>query len=140
MIILRQTIPHFVRCIKPNSEQTANKMESTLILNQLKYSGLFEAIHIRKAGYEIRLPFDVVITRYKHCALSDAAVVTSIKSLDKSDSKSNAVLLIEYMMKFISTNERFIARKKDLEKGSLALAKKKKGIGAAAGAEDKKSR
>lgn len=40
-----------------------------LSLRQLKYAGLFEAIHIRKAGYAIRLPLEQFFQRYKHCCI-----------------------------------------------------------------------
>ena len=39
-----------------------------MALNQLKYSGLFDAIRIRKSGYSIRIPHDQFIRRYKLCS------------------------------------------------------------------------
>eukprot|EP01038_Epipyxis_sp_PR26KG_P015212 gene15212-20491_t len=68
MTTLRSTAPHFIRCIKPNNEQSPNKFESNLALNQLKYSGLFDAIRIRKSGYAIRIPHDQFIRRYRVCS------------------------------------------------------------------------
>lgn len=47
-----------------------NKFDSNLALNQLKYSGLFEAIRIRKAGYAVRMPNEAFVKRYKHVVLS----------------------------------------------------------------------
>ena len=64
---LRKTTPHFVRCVKPNDLQTADKFDSVLALNQLKYSGLFEAINIRKAGYSCRIPHDTFINTFSVC-------------------------------------------------------------------------
>ena len=68
MTSLRATSPHFIRCIKPNDFQQHTKFDSNLVLNQLKYSGLFEAIRIRKAGYAVRMPIESFIRRYRHCA------------------------------------------------------------------------
>jgi hypothetical protein len=45
------------------------RFDPVLALRQLKYAGLFEAIHIRKAGYAIRLPLEQFFSRYKHCCL-----------------------------------------------------------------------
>ena len=47
-----------------------NKFDANLALNQLKYSGLFEAIRIRKSGYAVRMPNDLFIKRYKHVAMT----------------------------------------------------------------------
>lgn len=66
MNTLRTTSPHFIRCVKPNEFQMPDRFEPNLTLNQLKYSGLFEAIRIRKAGYAVRLPHALFISRYAH--------------------------------------------------------------------------
>jgi myosin-5 len=70
MTALLTTSPHFIRCVKPNDIQAPNRFDPVLALRQLKYAGLFEAIHIRKAGYAIRLPMEQFIHRYKHCTRS----------------------------------------------------------------------
>jgi myosin heavy subunit len=72
MDVLRKTTPHFIRCVKPNELQAPDRFEPPLALNQLKYSGLFEAIRIRKSGYAVRLPIDVFIKRYASCVPSVA--------------------------------------------------------------------
>jgi myosin V len=46
------------------------RFDSVLALRQLKYAGLFEAIHIRKAGYSIRMSHEQFVQRYKHCTMS----------------------------------------------------------------------
>lgn len=67
MASLTTTQPHFIRCVKPNDQQKPNLFTPPLALRQLKYAGLFEAIHIRKAGYAIRMPHESFVMRYKHC-------------------------------------------------------------------------
>ena len=47
--------PHYIRCIKPNQTKRANTFQAITTLEQLRYSGLFEAVHIRKQGYPFRL-------------------------------------------------------------------------------------
>ena len=104
METLRQTQPHFIRCIKPNAAkkkrdfvapmvrgQTPTQTQTltltptpTLILNpnpnpypnpnpnpdppqvleQLRYSGVFEAVTIRKSGYPFRLKLDTFVAWY----------------------------------------------------------------------------
>lgn len=70
MTALRSTCPHFIRCVKPNDFQQPNRFDSPVALNQLKYSGLFEAISIRKSGYAVRLPIEQFNRRYKVCCLT----------------------------------------------------------------------
>ena len=64
---LVSTEPHFVRCIKPNEVQKGDKFDANLTLRQMKYSGLFEAIKIRRMGFAVRLTFTHFINRYKCC-------------------------------------------------------------------------
>ena len=56
-------------CTVPSSisNNVPCRFDPLLSLRQLKYAGLFEAIHIRKAGYAIRMPLDQFFQRYKHC-------------------------------------------------------------------------
>lgn len=51
---LHKTEPHFVRCVKSNNKKKGGVFDGNLVLEQLKYAGLFEAIRIRKAGYAYR--------------------------------------------------------------------------------------
>ena len=68
---LASTRPHFVRCIKPNENQKGDKFDANLTLRQMKYSGLFEAIKIRRSGFAIRMTFTHFINRYKSCVPMD---------------------------------------------------------------------
>jgi len=90
---LRETSPHFIRCVKPNSDQAPGKFDGQLTLNQLKYSGLFEAIKIRKAGYSVRIGIDAFISRYKPCLL--VAPMPGIKS----DPRSHCAAILTAMDK-----------------------------------------
>ena len=90
METLRQTQPHFIRCIKPNSAKKKRDFDGPMarraepqpdphpnanpdprrprqprsrplpaqVLEQLRYSGVFEAVTIRKSGYPFRLKLD----------------------------------------------------------------------------------
>ncbi|NXG64069.1 MYO3B protein, partial [Hemiprocne comata] len=50
--------PHFVRCIKPNSQKEPGVVDSQLVLLQLCYNGLLETIRIRRDGFSWRPSFE----------------------------------------------------------------------------------
>eukprot|EP00493_Phyllostaurus_siculus_P022310 UN22642 len=70
MKILDQTQPHYIRCIKPNESKEALYFVAKSCLEQLTYSGVFEAVKIRKSGYPYRLRHDEFVKRYK-CILEE---------------------------------------------------------------------
>lgn len=51
---LECTQPHYIRCIKPNLVKASNAFSSGEVLKQLRYSGMMEAIRIRREGYTLR--------------------------------------------------------------------------------------
>lgn len=58
--------PWFVRCVKPNNEKHALKMDMPCVLQQLRYLGMLDTIQIRQKGYPVRLRFQHFIERYRH--------------------------------------------------------------------------
>ncbi|XP_050694860.1 unconventional myosin-XV-like isoform X6 [Eriocheir sinensis] len=57
--------PWFVRCIKPNAEKAALKLDMPCVLEQLRYSGMLQTIHIRQQGFPVRLRFSHFAERYR---------------------------------------------------------------------------
>ncbi|KAJ8600444.1 hypothetical protein CTAYLR_001427 [Chrysophaeum taylorii] len=79
---LEATDPHFIRCIKSNAAKRPGCFEDTLCLEQLRYSGLFEAIRIRRAGYATRMSHTLFARRY--------AIVVSTAALGDRRRKRDA--------------------------------------------------
>ncbi len=52
--MLEQTNPHFIRCLKPNSLKKPALLESGLVLEQLRYSGIAAVIAVRQQGFPVR--------------------------------------------------------------------------------------
>ena len=67
---LRATNPMFIRCIKPNANKRPKEFNAPMALEQLRYSGVFEAVRIRKSGYPFRHRLDLFVHWYK-CLLLD---------------------------------------------------------------------
>ena len=65
MVTLRNTNPNFVRCIIPNHEKRAGKIDSPLVLDQLRCNGVLEGIRICRQGFPNRIPFQEFRQRYE---------------------------------------------------------------------------
>ncbi|KAM3331654.1 hypothetical protein ACQJBY_027547 [Aegilops geniculata] len=64
METLSSTEPHYIRCVKPNSVLKPAIFENTNVLQQLRCSGVLEAIRISCAGYPTRKLFHDFLHRF----------------------------------------------------------------------------
>ncbi|KAM7532769.1 hypothetical protein Aperf_G00000129579 [Anoplocephala perfoliata] len=65
MSVLQNTNPNFVRCIIPNHEKKAGRIDVPLVLDQLKCNGVLEGIRICRQGFPSRVPFQEFRQRYE---------------------------------------------------------------------------
>ncbi|XP_062388682.1 myosin-11 [Sardina pilchardus] len=70
MTTLHNTTPNFVRCIIPNHEKKAGKMDANLVLEQLRCNGVLEGIRICRQGFPNRVIFHEFRQRYEILASS----------------------------------------------------------------------
>jgi myosin heavy subunit len=86
---LEQTQPHYIRCIKPNLSKTPNSFMTGEVLKQLRYSGMMEAIRIRREGYSLREEHESFFNRFSVLLNSDdldsdtAGIVQLVRILSK---------------------------------------------------------
>merc|ERR1719242_219437 len=73
MTTLQATQPHYIRCIKPNDEKEPLYFVPRNCFEQMTYSGVFEAVKIRKGGFPFRLKHGEFVRRYK-CILEEDGV------------------------------------------------------------------
>ena len=73
MTTLQATQPHYIRCIKPNDEKEPLYFVPRNCFEQMTYSGVFEAVKIRKGGFPFRLKHAEFVNRYK-CILEEDGV------------------------------------------------------------------
>ncbi|KAN0024169.1 hypothetical protein ACTFIV_008569 [Dictyostelium citrinum] len=71
MTTINSTNPHYIRCIKPNTEKRANLFDNIMVLHQLRCSGVIEQLRISRSGYPSRLVYDNFIKRYKLIVAKD---------------------------------------------------------------------
>jgi len=65
MNTLNCTKPNFVRCIIPNYEKRAGKVDNHLVLDQLRCNGVLEGIRICRQGFPNRMLFQEFRQRYE---------------------------------------------------------------------------
>ena len=70
MKTLNSTEPHYIRCVKPNPDKAAGDFRGTMVLEQLRYAGVFEAVQIRQSGYPFRYTHEDFVKRYGFMAPS----------------------------------------------------------------------
>ncbi|KAL0688646.1 hypothetical protein Bca4012_088323 [Brassica carinata] len=61
---LEETTPHFIRCIKPNSNQLPGIYEENHVLQQLRCCGVLEIVRISRSGYHTRMTHQDLAARY----------------------------------------------------------------------------
>ncbi|XP_056857024.1 myosin-4-like [Raphanus sativus] len=61
---LEDTTPHFIRCIKPNSNQLPGIYEENHVLQQLRCCGVLEIVRISRSGYHTRMTHQDLVARY----------------------------------------------------------------------------
>jgi len=79
MKTLNKTQPHYVRCVKPNEAKAKVLFEPRNCFEQLTYSGVFEAVAIRKQGFPFRLSHAEFAERYALIAEMDPKSAPAVK-------------------------------------------------------------
>uniref|UniRef100_A0A4W6C9S6 Myosin IXAb n=1 Tax=Lates calcarifer TaxID=8187 RepID=A0A4W6C9S6_LATCA len=64
METLDQSEPYFVKCIRSNAEKLPLRFNDSLVLRQLRYTGMLETVRIRQSGYSIKYTFQVILFYY----------------------------------------------------------------------------
>uniref|UniRef100_A0A8D1ALA2 Myosin-9 n=1 Tax=Sus scrofa TaxID=9823 RepID=A0A8D1ALA2_PIG len=102
MATLRNTNPNFVRCIIPNHEKKAGKLDPHLVLDQLRCNGVLEGIRICRQGFPNRVVFQEFRQRYE---------ILTPNSIPKGfmDGKQACVLMIKALE--LDSNLGYLARK-----------------------------
>eukprot|EP00055_Hartaetosiga_balthica_P007978 m.28438 g.28438 ORF g.28438 m.28438 type:complete len:1017 (+) comp6045_c0_seq2:37-3087(+) len=72
---MRQCMPHFVRCIKPNTRKRSSLFVDKFVVDQLNYTGMLETTRIRKEGFSVRPSFEEFMERYKVIAYSPDSTI-----------------------------------------------------------------
>jgi len=64
---LKAAHPTFVRCFKPNTEKRPYLFHAPTVMDQMRTSGILDALSIRQTGYPMRLPHKEFLKLYGPC-------------------------------------------------------------------------
>ncbi|CAL8359555.1 unnamed protein product [Lota lota] len=64
METLGQSEPYFVKCIRSNAEKLPLRFCDSLVLRQLRYTGMLETVRIRQSGYSIKYTFQHFVRHF----------------------------------------------------------------------------
>lgn len=66
MVKINTTQPHYIRCVKPNHDRKPASVlfDAPMVLQQLTYAGVFEAVNIRRKGFPFRLTHEKFFKRF----------------------------------------------------------------------------
>ncbi|XP_054025254.1 unconventional myosin-IXa [Dryobates pubescens] len=64
METLGQAEPYFVKCIRSNAEKLPLRFSDSLVLRQLRYTGMLETVRIRQSGYSCKYSFQDFVNRF----------------------------------------------------------------------------
>uniref|UniRef100_A0A8C9R980 Myosin IXB n=1 Tax=Scleropages formosus TaxID=113540 RepID=A0A8C9R980_SCLFO len=57
--------PFFIRCIRSNAEKREMCFDESLVLQQLRYTGMLETVRIRRSGYSAKYTFQEFIEHFR---------------------------------------------------------------------------
>uniref|UniRef100_A0A674H5G0 Myosin IXB n=1 Tax=Taeniopygia guttata TaxID=59729 RepID=A0A674H5G0_TAEGU len=57
--------PFFIRCIRSNAEKKEMLFDESLVLQQLRYTGMLETVRIRRSGYSAKYTFQEFIDQFQ---------------------------------------------------------------------------
>ncbi|KAM7039390.1 unconventional myosin-IXa isoform 6-T6 [Acridotheres tristis] len=64
METLGQAEPYFVKCIRSNAEKLPLRFNDSLVLRQLRYTGMLETVRIRQSGYSCKYSFQDFVDHF----------------------------------------------------------------------------
>ncbi|CAJ1441487.1 unnamed protein product [Effrenium voratum] len=93
MDIVDLTDPHFVRCIKPNPQNEADKYDRKAVTEQLRYGGVLQVVQVSRAGYPVRINHQECWDDFK--IVASPQIIAGLKHVD--DTKVRAQKLLEHL-------------------------------------------
>lgn len=102
MVTIKDTSPHYIRCLKPNSKNVSDIFDPQLVVHQLRCNGVLAAVKVSRAGYPNRFHYEPFVRTYS-CIVN----VPVRKQTQASAWKDAAKKLVEKLaLKYLEMQEK----------------------------------
>ncbi|XP_070700770.1 unconventional myosin-IXb [Pempheris klunzingeri] len=65
METIEKAEPFFIFCVRPNAEKKELHFNDELVLQQIKYTGILQMVHIQKSGYNAKYTFEEFVRKFR---------------------------------------------------------------------------
>lgn len=90
---LNSTVPHYIRCIKPNDRKAPFEFNPQRTIQQLRACGVLETVRISAAGYPSRWSYPEFFNRYR--------MLLKFKDINRKKPQATIKLLLTTFIKVI---------------------------------------
>ena len=93
MVKVSSTMPHYIRCLKPNDQNQPDEFHRKRTTEQLRYGGVLEAVRVARSGFPVRLSQVDFFSRYRCLAdnsKSAKLLPLAVNAADLSGRASNS--------------------------------------------------
>lgn len=94
--------PHFVRCIRSNSQETPNRFDRATVMRQIRSLQILETVNLMAGGYPHRMRFKAFNMRYRLLAPFARLHRTEEKVMDDCN------LILEHVVDWMSKKQNFL--------------------------------
>ena len=94
MATLNSTVPHYIRCIKPNDRKAAFEFNPQRSIQQLRACGVLETVRISAAGYPSRWRYEEFFNRY--------CMLLKFEAINRKKPRSTIELILKTFIKVLN--------------------------------------
>ena len=94
MATLNSTVPHYIRCIKPNDRKAPFEFNPQRSIQQLRACGVLETVRISAAGYPSRWSYPEFFDRYR--------MLLNFKAINRKKPYDTIRLILKTFIKVIT--------------------------------------
>ena len=96
MATLNSTVPHYIRCIKPNDRKAPFEFNPQRSIQQLRACGVLETVRISAAGYPSRWRYEEFFNRY--------CMLLKFEAINRRKPRSTIELILKTFIKVLNKN------------------------------------
>jgi len=93
--LIKNTHPHFIRCLKPNDENIPSKFIRKRVVDQLRYCGILAAVKVARSGYPIKIP--IMTMKVDFGMLMNSCKKNNKNDKNDKNNKNECAMITDFM-------------------------------------------